>query len=89
MKLFYSAFIESVSFNIVKNKLEKVVNLCCKISGVTLNNHQHLYEERATSKAQSFVSQQGGGFATLNVALSGTDCPSSHLLMLILTSSDH
>ncbi|MDG2555482.1 DUF1891 domain-containing protein, partial [Vibrio parahaemolyticus] len=67
IKLFYSAFIESIlSFNIVglvgnlslknKSKLEKVVKLCCKITGVTLNNQQHLYDERITSKAWSIVS---------------------------------
>ena len=64
MKLFYSAFIESViSFSIIcwygnlcikdKNSLGKIVRAASKITGVTFNSLDHIFATQMLKKAKS------------------------------------
>ncbi len=38
-----------------KNKLVKIIRQCCKITGVSLYDLQHLYEMKTVSKVKTFV----------------------------------
>ena len=66
MRMFYSSFIESIlTFSIIswfgnlsvanKNRLGGIVKVSQKITGMTLNPLNHIYQVRATKKAKAIV----------------------------------